>query len=256
MPLSTQDWHKRFKQQASWTQALRSYLFPRVGLSEAGYVLDVGCGTGALFGELQSSSNAQIFGVDVQRQHLELAQRNESVHLSQGDAHKLPFPEDRFDITICHFTLLWVKDPAKALLEMVRLTKPGSPVMALAEPDYGGRIDYPTELEQIGKWQIESLQSQGADPYIGRKLAGLFREANLTRIETGVLGGQWKRAQTKEDVDLEWTVLKSDLENQQTFRDLKSLKVLIELDKTARERGERVLFVPTFYAVGWKPTNQ
>ncbi len=252
MPLSTQDWHKRFIQQASWTQALRGHLFPRVGLSESGYVLDVGCGTGALLGELQSSSNGLVFGVDVQRQHLELAQLNESVHLSQGDAHKLPFPEDRFDITLCHFTLLWVKDPAKALHEMVRLTKPGSPVMALAEPDYGGRIDYPSELGQLGQMQTEALQAQGADPFMGRKLSSLFHKVGLVDIETGVLGAQWADPIGSDEFDLEWVVLESDLE-QQTFRDLESLKVLIELDRTTREYGERVLFVPTFYAVGWKP---
>ena len=36
-------------------------------------------------------------------------------------------------------------------------------------------------------------QQQGADPRMGRKLAGLFHKAGLGSVETGVLGGQWSR---------------------------------------------------------------
>ena len=251
MSLSTLDWHKRFEQQARWTQDLRRYLYPRVGLSEAECILDVGCGTGALLGELKSLSDALVFGMDIQRESLELAQTNQGVLLSQGDAHHLPYPKNSFDITQCHFTLMWVSDPKEVLDEMVRVSNTGGVVIALAEPDYGGRVDYPIELEQIGEWQIESLKTQGADPFMGRKLSALFSGAGLINVETGVLGAQWTGTQSKDEVDLEWAVLESDIEK--TFRDLESLKIFKEIDKTSRERGERVLYVPTFYAIGWKP---
>jgi len=74
---------------------------------------------------------------------------------------------------------------------MARITRPGGAVLALAEPDYGGRIDYPIKLAQMGKWQIESLRLQGADPLMGRKLATIFNSAGFDSVETGVLGGQW-----------------------------------------------------------------
>ncbi len=244
------DWHIRFKQQARWTQDLRTYLYPRVGLDRATHVLDVGCGTGALLGELQTQSDAQIFGVDIQRQSLELALSNKSVLLSQGDAHQLPYPNDLFDLTLSHFTLMWVSNPQDVLGEMVRVTKSGGVVIALAEPDYGGRVDYPLELEQIGQWQIESLQKQGADPFMGRKLRTIFTQSGLKNIESGVLGAQWTNELSIDEVNLEWAVLESDME--QTFRDSESLKVLKKIDKAAIDRGERVLYVPTFYALGWK----
>jgi len=244
------DWHIRFKQQARWTQDLRTYLYPRVGLDRATHVLDVGCGTGALLGELQTQSDAQIFGVDIQRQSLELALSNKSVLLSQGDAHQLPYPNDLFDLTLSHFTLMWVSNPQDVLGEMVRVTKSGGVVIALAEPDYGGRVDYPLELEQIVQWQIESLQKQGADPFMGRKLRTIFTQSGLKNIESGVLGAQWTNELSIDEVNLEWAVLESDME--QTFRDSESLKVLKKIDKAAIDRGERVLYVPTFYALGWK----
>jgi len=252
MPLSPLDWHRRFTQQARWTHDLRSYLYPIVGLAESEKILDVGCGTGALLGELQSQSEARIFGLDIQSENLKVAQGIQGVLLSQGDAHKLPYPESTFEITLCHFTLMWVDTPFTVLTEMVRVTKPNGFVMALAEPDYGGRIDFPIELDQIGKLQTQSLQAQGADPFMGRKLAGLFKKAGMQNIQTGVLGAQWTGSPAQEEIDIEWSVLESDLKGKipsgsDPMKDLKAL------DKTAYEKGERVLFVPTFYAIGYKP---
>jgi len=221
-----------------------------VGLSKAERILDIGCGTGALLWELQSSSAALVLGVDVLRAHLELAQINQGVLLSQGDAHQLPIANDIFDITLCHFTLMWVYNPVGVLHEMVRVTKPGAAILALAEPDYGGRIDYPADLEQMGQWQIDSLRAQGADPFMGRKLSGLFYQAGLTNIETGVLGAQWADSLSSAELEIEWGVLKSDTDH--TFMDPETLNDFIENDKLAREQGQRVLFVPTFYAFGWK----
>jgi SAM-dependent methyltransferase len=63
---------------------------------------------------------------------------------SQADRHTLPF-QPVFDVTFCHFLLLWVSNPEKVVAEMGRVTRPGGSVR-LAEPDYGGRIDYPESL--------------------------------------------------------------------------------------------------------------
>jgi SAM-dependent methyltransferase len=245
MSLSPQGWHKRFTQQARWTQDLRSYIYPIVGLAEADKILDLGCGTGALLGELQSQSGGRVFGLDIHSGNLRLARGLEGVLLTQGDAHQLSYPQDTFDITLCHFTLMWVTDPASVIAEMLRVTRPSGVVMALAEPDYGGRIDYPIELEQIGGWQTESLSAQGADPFMGRKMAGLFTRAGMGNIQTGVLGAQWMGAPSQNEIDIEWEVMRSDLKD-------KIPEELEVLDKTAYETGERVLFVPTFYAIGYK----
>ncbi|MBT3390532.1 MAG: methyltransferase domain-containing protein [Chloroflexi bacterium] len=249
MSLTPQDWHARFSQQAQWTRALRAHLFPRMGFNVARQILDVGCGTGALFGELLAQSDAAIFGVDIQRQHLRLARTHKDVLLSQGDALQMPYANEVFDITLCHFLLLWVANPVQALSEMARVTRPGGMVLALAEPDYGGRIDFPTELEQIGAWQTESLRRQGADPLIGRKLSGLFHHVGFENIETGVLGGQWRGAPTDDAWKSEWSVLESDFAQTSEFSG--NSNVLKQLDAGAWASGQRVLFVPTFYAIGW-----
>jgi SAM-dependent methyltransferase len=251
MTLSPQEWHQRFTQQAQWTKDLRAYLFQRVKVTETQSVLEVGCGTGAILNDFPVQIPIRV-GVDIDKTYIYLAMRNNpDAKFIQGDGNSLPCADACFDVVVCHFLLLWVNDPAQILREMIRVTRPGGAVMALAEPDYGGRIDYPEELAILGEWQMQSLRKQGADPLMGRKLAGLFHETGLQAVETGALGGQWSGTPDWEAWESEWAVLESDLIK--TFQDSETWKVLKDLDRSAFQRGERVLFVPTFYAWGRMP---
>ena len=155
--------------------------------------------------------------------------------------------EASFDIALCHFLLLWVADPRQVIAEMRRVVRPGGYVLALAEPDYGGRIDYPPEFAALGRLQAEALRRQGADPDLGRKLSALFHEAGLKLVETGVLGGQWSGMPNPQDNELEWQVLEADLGDSIDKTQFNRLRAL---DAAAWQRGARLLFVPTFYAWG------
>jgi SAM-dependent methyltransferase len=242
------DWHRRYSQQASWTEDLRNYLFERAGLHNARRVLDVGCGTGVLEIELTNRYSARFFGLDIDNGRLMQASHHApSACFSLANACQLPFPDAWFDITFCHFLLLWVAQPMQVLAEMKRVTQPGGFVLALAEPDYGGRIDYPSDLEIIGQMQLVSLRRQGTDPLAGRKLAGIFHQVGLQAIETGLMGGQWKSAPSKDDFAMEWSVIQSDLGESISSDNLERLRAI---DAIAWQQGERVLFVPTFYALG------
>lgn len=250
------NWHERFLQQARWTKSLRDYLFGRALPPTAAKILEIGCGTGAILSDLKglsSGSGHTPFGIDLQPTHLELARRYAPLaRLACADAHELPFPDHSFDAVFCHYLLLWLDDPGRALQEMRRVTAPGGAVLALAEPDYGGRIDYPEGLGRLGSWQSQALQDQGADPRMGRRLAGLFRQAGLVEVESGVLGAQWSQAASREDLEMEWQVLRNDLAEAVPREELEALE---QLDRQAVQTGERVLFVPTFYAWGKSPED-
>ena len=249
MTLSLIDWHTRFTQQAHWTQDLRNYIYGQIAIKNVKKILDVGCGTGVLEDELIEQTTANIFGLDINPEYIAFAIKHTSnISYAFGDAHNLPYSSGAFDITLCHFLLLWVQNPQQVIQEMVRVTTPGGSVIALAEPDYGGRIDYPSQLAQLGRWQRDALQMQGANPLIGRELRALFNRAGLVEVEVGVLGGQWKDYTDTEDLETEWLVLQSDLLQNSDF--LMSEEDLKIRDAIARETGQRILFVPTFYAWG------
>lgn len=252
MKLTPIDWHKRFQQQARWSRVLRHYLYERAGLQAAQRVLDVGCGTGVLIEELQSFTQGQIYAIDINLSYLHMVSAKAYVNVNplQGDAHRLPYKNSIFDITFCHFVLMWLSNPRQAILEMARVTSPGGYILALAEPDYGGRIDYPHELETMGRWQQDALRNQGADPLMGRKLASFFNQAGLDNVEWGVLGGQWQNNFNELDWEMEWSILQSDLESMGIKQNLTNIQ---SLDLSAFQKGERILYVPTFYSWGRKP---
>ncbi len=252
MKLSPIDWHNRYAQQAKWTSDLRYHLYTRLDLNRKNRILDVGCGTGVIAAELNTLCAAEVFGLDIQHSNLEFARTfAPKTSFTLGDAHQLPYASEQFDLTLCHFLLLWVNDPLMVVSEMSCVTRPGGHVLALAEPDYGGRIDHPDELSILGDWQQESLKNQGANPQMGRRLAEILLKVGLKKVEFGVLGGQWSGTSLMEDWLAEWLILENDLTKMP--EDVKNWEFYKSMDLTHRQRGDRILFVPTFYAYGQVP---
>jgi ubiquinone/menaquinone biosynthesis C-methylase UbiE len=248
MPLSKEDWHHRFRIQAQWTEALRLYFYDLIRKESLQTVLDVGCGTGALLPEMDALSPAVIFGLDIELDHLIMARQiSPEIHLIGSDVHHLPFESDSFDLVTCHYFLMWVGNPEHALSELYRITKPGGCVVAFAEPDYGGRIDYPPEFIQIKDLQISSLLDAGADPRMGRKLKSLFAAGGFENLEYGVYQGAWQGDISNEEFESEWKVLKDDLAGMLNKAELQALQ---NHDLKARQQGSRIVYVPTFYAWG------
>jgi SAM-dependent methyltransferase len=246
------DLHDRYLQQASWTRDLRSYLFDRLDWHSAHRLLEVGCGTGAILRDLQTPTPDRspgvpaLFGVDRAatalndcRLHARRAQ------LVRADALALPFPDRSFDITCCHFLLLWVNEPIAALREMKRVTV--GHVLALAEPDYSRRRDAPSELVELGRLQTEALRRQGADVSIGARLATLFERAGLRIRETGAIKPWNSQPAPASRMRAEWDMLESDLRDIVSSEELDRYR---QLDDAARRQGVRQLQVPTYFAWG------
>jgi len=248
---SVLEWNIRFNQQARWTAQVRRVLFDGMGLVNARRGLEVGCGTGVVSEEIRRTGQAEIHGIDLRWDFLRFGQNaHPELRLTQANAFRLPFDQAFFDFAFCHYFLLWATDPLLALNEMRRVTRPGGVVFALAEPDYGGRIDYPLELAPAGQMQRAALKQQGADPDIGRRLAHLFRSAGLIQVQTGVLGGQWGSPISPEEIQSEWEVLTNDLTGSLSPEEMRTYR---DQDSAAWQAGERVLYIPTFYAWGFVP---
>jgi SAM-dependent methyltransferase len=243
--LTAEEWDRQFTRQAGWTRATRTHLYRRADLLRARRVLDVGSGTGAVTEELAKRTRGDVVGVDVDPAMVAYASsRAAEAEYRAGDAHDLPFGDGWFDLTVCHFLLMWCRDPARAAQEMVRVTRPGGVVLACAEPDYGGRIDYP-DLP-LGRWQIEALRREGADPCLGRKLRRLFALPAVRRVEVGVIPGLWDLTTLRAEFEAEWALWERSLADLVPADELARVKTA-ELE--ALEGEERLVFMPVFYAL-------
>lgn len=245
-----QEWHTWFSVQAGWTHETRQWLYREAKAAGASAILEVGCGTGVIGQNLALLGPAYVIGLDIDSAMLAYAERHgDGVALVQGDAHALPFPDNLFDVVVCHYLLLWLADAARGVQEMARVVRPGGCVLVCAEPDYGGRIDYPPELARLSQLQAEALRGQGAEPEMGRRLGGLLSAAGL-QTTVGTMAGQWK-SPAAEDAGFaaEWQTREHDLASLIAPEELEQLRAI---DRQALESGERTLFVPTFYALGKK----
>lgn len=258
--LSTVKWNDRFNIQAEWTAQARNHLYRLCNLNISDRILEVGCGTGAVWRDFFQQSNKistlhinkhsrfQLFGLDRNPEFLRFAGSSfPESKLIHGDAHNLPYKSRAFDLTFCHFFLLWVSDPIGVIHEMIRVTKSGGNVIVMAEPDHRARLDYPEQLELVGKIQTESLSKQGADIQMGRKIGGILHDSGLKEIMVGLLGGTWRPSADLDDWKSEWETLEEDLKYVNPPADFLKLR---ELDRIMRINGHRLLYVPTFYAHG------
>ena len=101
-----------------------------VGATYQDTVLDVACGTGVVVFQLAKTAK-RVVGLDLTGEMLQRArkQRHEqgiaNVRFVLGEAEALPFPDDRFDATVCRMSVHHFADPARVLAEMARVTRPG-----------------------------------------------------------------------------------------------------------------------------------
>jgi ubiquinone/menaquinone biosynthesis C-methylase UbiE len=94
------------------------------GFPEAHTMLEVGCGTGHFtcwFWE----QGLQVLGLDVSTPMLIEAVRLGSPPCVLGDALTLPFATGAFDLSVLITTLEFVADPARALVEAMRISRYG-----------------------------------------------------------------------------------------------------------------------------------
>jgi SAM-dependent methyltransferase len=97
-----------------------------------------------------------------------------------GNALALPYPGGAFDVCRAGNVLQHVTDPGQAIGEMARVTRPGGRVGAM-EGDLGTMLldhqDQPATQAVLGAFAAETAQ-----PWIGRQLPRLFREAGLSGV--------------------------------------------------------------------------
>ena len=122
-----------------WSRRLAPLFVQFAQVGPGDLVLDVGSGTGALSLEVAADASARVTGIERSPGYVRHAREhagNDRVRFEVGDAMALPFPDNTFDCTLSMLVLNFVPDPAVALDQMIRVTRPGG-VVAAAVWDYG-----------------------------------------------------------------------------------------------------------------------
>ncbi len=163
-------------EQAAWLAPARSRLLRRVAVARRRRVLEVGAGGGAVTPELVRRAGGPVVALDRRPAALPPT----GAERVGGDVRRLPFAAGSFDLVFCQLTLLWVQPPEEAVAEMVRVLAPQGALVVL-EPDYGGMVEYPPEVETRPLW-VAGLRRAGADPYVARRLPALLAAQGL-RVE-------------------------------------------------------------------------
>jgi len=102
------------------------YMFPPL---ENKAILDLGSGDGRVIGHIkrkQTLKTLDITAVDLSEEMLKIAKKNyPEIKTVQADAKALPFPDSSFDVVICTFLIVHIRDIDKFFDEVYRVLKTG-----------------------------------------------------------------------------------------------------------------------------------
>jgi ubiquinone/menaquinone biosynthesis C-methylase UbiE len=152
-------------------------------------VLDVGCGPGALTGELVARVGAaQVAAVDPSESFVAaLRERLPGVAAERASAEELPFPAESFDATLAQLVVHFMSDPVAGLREMGRVTKRGGTVAACAWDQSRGQGPLGIFWEAVRALDSEAVDESGRPGTHEGHLVRLFADAGLHDVEGATL---------------------------------------------------------------------
>lgn len=151
---------------------------------QSGKILDVGCGNGNLF-KFLPEKKYELVGLDFSEIMIKEAENNcfQKASFFVGDAEKLPFEDDLFDIIVCNASFHHYVNPNTVLMEMNRVLK------------YGGKIligdPYITSLLRPMINVLTKFSPEGDYHFYGEKeMKRLFIENGFTPVSFKKIGNR------------------------------------------------------------------
>jgi SAM-dependent methyltransferase len=102
--------------------------------------LDLGCGLGGKSVFIAERGPRALIGLDIAQRHVDgarsfaAARRVRNAAFTRGDAARLPFPDDAFDLVVTTDTFEHFPEPRPVLHEIARVLRPGGRIAALFGP--------------------------------------------------------------------------------------------------------------------------
>lgn len=167
-----------------WSNQVAPLLVDFADIPDAGPVLDVGSGTGALaFAIAKRNPHCEIIGIDPSKEYVAYAQSlspaGARTKFEIGDAQQLRFTNAMFESSLSLLVFNFIPDAVKAAREVVRVTKPGGR-MAAAVWDYG---------EGMRMLRVFFDAAAAIDPK-----AEALDEKHMPLCRRGELSDLWKKA--------------------------------------------------------------
>jgi SAM-dependent methyltransferase len=121
---------------ADWREQLsaaRAEVMALASLEPGERVLDVACGTGlvTLHAACAVGDHGMAVGIDLSAEMVRIARQRAlaaqvtNVCFEHMGAETLDLPDASFDVALCALGLMYMPDPARAVLEMLRVLRPG-----------------------------------------------------------------------------------------------------------------------------------
>jgi len=147
--------------------------------------LDVGCGPGALTGELVKRLGAEpVSAVDPSEPFVAaVTERYPGVDARRALAEELPFPDLTFDATLAQLVVHFMNDPVAGLAEMRRVTR-SSGVVAACVWDHAGDQGPLSLFWTTARRHDSGVEDESELPGVRQgHLGELFRDAGLDQVE-------------------------------------------------------------------------
>jgi ubiquinone/menaquinone biosynthesis C-methylase UbiE len=173
-----------------YTPVLAAALADAAGIRPDMRVLDVGCGPGGLTRELVSRLGARnVSAIDPAPQFAASCRdRNPGVDVRVGAAERLPWPTAHFDAVLSCLVIGFLRDPARAILEMARITRPGGTVAAcMWDTAGGGMTMLQTFWSAVRQVQPAAPGEAGMAGTADGDIASRLRQAGLREVTSGAL---------------------------------------------------------------------
>jgi SAM-dependent methyltransferase len=230
----------RLQRQADELAADSVLLLDRVGLRSGQNVIDLGCGPRGILDLLAGrvAPAGRVVGLDADPAHAAMAAEFAAdrglagVEIMMADARSTGLPPGSFDLVHARTLLVNVPEPTDVAAEMMRLAKPGGWVASL-EPDteYGRCYPPLPAYDQLCKIFTLAFRRNGADPWIGRRVPELLRQAGLEDVQVQARAQVYPPGSSRRTIRLD---LVRAMRPQVLEMGLASAAELDELDAAAR----------------------
>lgn len=165
-----------------YSRPLAAVFLDELAVEAGDRVLDVGCGPGALTGELVKRLGAtSVSAMDPSPPFVEAcAARFPDVDVRAGRAEAVPFDDASFDAALAQLVLHFVTDPEHAARELVRVVRPGGLIAACV-------WDFDEEMEMLRHFWDAALDVDPNAPDEARVMRfGRSGEISTLFVATGL----------------------------------------------------------------------